>query len=147
MVRAVRTALEPPVSALDVPESPRLVRLENIQHLETPIAAALRGAANLIDLLLACTRRPRSLARRATPPSTGSSRTRPSIAAGTPAGSGGRHRRRRRAAARRCARALVAAPTRGSTPAPASSPTRTREAELAETRLKLRALLAPLLEL
>ena len=50
VVRAVRNALAPLCATLDVPESPRLLRVEGIQHLETPIAGTLRGAANLLDL-------------------------------------------------------------------------------------------------
>jgi isochorismate synthase len=50
VVRAIRDALAPLCASLEVPESPRLLRVEGIQHLETPIAGTLRGAANLLDL-------------------------------------------------------------------------------------------------
>ncbi len=50
VVRALRDALEPLCAGLDVPEAPRLLRVEGIQHLETPIAGTLRGDANLFDL-------------------------------------------------------------------------------------------------
>jgi salicylate biosynthesis isochorismate synthase/menaquinone-specific isochorismate synthase len=50
VVRALSAALAPICAGLDVPEAPRLLRVENIQHLETPIAGTLRGDANLFDL-------------------------------------------------------------------------------------------------
>ena len=50
VVRALREALAPICVGLDVPEAPRLLRVEGIQHLETPIAGTLRDDANLFDL-------------------------------------------------------------------------------------------------
>ncbi len=50
VVRALREALASLCVALDVPEAPRLLRVEGIQHLETPIAGTLRDDANLFDL-------------------------------------------------------------------------------------------------
>ncbi len=41
VVRALREALEPTCSELDVPEAPRVARFEGIQHLETPLAGEL----------------------------------------------------------------------------------------------------------
>jgi len=50
VVRGLREALAPLCVGLDVPEAPRLLRIEGIQHLETPIAGTLRDDANLFDL-------------------------------------------------------------------------------------------------
>jgi isochorismate synthase len=50
VVRALREALAPLCAVLDVPEAPRLLRVEGIQHLETPIAGTLRDDASLFDL-------------------------------------------------------------------------------------------------
>lgn len=50
VVRALREALAPICVGLDVPEAPRLLRVEGIQHLETPIAGTLREDANLFEL-------------------------------------------------------------------------------------------------
>jgi isochorismate synthase EntC len=50
VVRALREALAPLCVVLDVPEAPRLLRVEGIQHLETPIAGTLRDDAKLFEL-------------------------------------------------------------------------------------------------
>jgi isochorismate synthase len=43
VVRGITGALGEPCASLEFPESPRLLRLEGIQHLETPIAGTLRA--------------------------------------------------------------------------------------------------------
>jgi isochorismate synthase len=50
VVRAVRAVLAERCSTLDAPEAPRLLRLEGIQHLETPIAATLCNDASVVEL-------------------------------------------------------------------------------------------------
>jgi isochorismate synthase len=50
VVRALRAALEPHCESLDVPESPSLLRLEGIQHLETRFAGALASGAHLLEI-------------------------------------------------------------------------------------------------
>jgi isochorismate synthase len=51
VVRALCDALAPHCDALDVRESPRLMRLQDIQHLETPIAGHLRSRRSILELL------------------------------------------------------------------------------------------------
>jgi isochorismate synthase len=51
VVRALREALADACDALEMPEAPRLLRLERIQHLETPIAGRLRSEATVLELL------------------------------------------------------------------------------------------------
>jgi isochorismate synthase len=51
VVRALREALADCCEHLDVPEAPRLLRLEEIQHLETPIAGTLRNGPSILDLV------------------------------------------------------------------------------------------------
>jgi len=51
VVRALREALAPHCAALEVREAPRLMRLQEIQHLETPIAGRLRARGSILDLL------------------------------------------------------------------------------------------------
>jgi isochorismate synthase len=51
VVRALREALTPYCDALEVRESPRLMRLQDIQHLETPIAGRLRAPRSILELL------------------------------------------------------------------------------------------------
>jgi len=51
VVRALADALRPHCEALFVPESPRLRRLEGIQHLETPIRATLAHDLSVLALL------------------------------------------------------------------------------------------------
>jgi len=51
VVRALRDALAPYCSSLEVQESPRLMRLQDIQHLETPIAGQLREPRSILELV------------------------------------------------------------------------------------------------
>jgi isochorismate synthase len=51
VVRALCDALAPHCDALDVRESPRLMRLQDIQHLETPITGHLRARRSILELL------------------------------------------------------------------------------------------------
>jgi len=50
VVRELREALAPLCSELRAPEAPELLRLENIQHLETPISATLAQPMHVLDL-------------------------------------------------------------------------------------------------
>jgi isochorismate synthase len=50
VVRALREALGQSCDEIVVPEAPRLLRLEGIQHLETPLVGRLRGEASVIEL-------------------------------------------------------------------------------------------------
>jgi isochorismate synthase len=51
VVRALRAALESCCDDLDVPEAPRLLRLGEIQHLETAISATLRNGESILELV------------------------------------------------------------------------------------------------
>lgn len=51
VVRALCDALAPHCDPLEVRESPRLMRLQDIQHLETPIAGRLRVRRSILELL------------------------------------------------------------------------------------------------
>jgi isochorismate synthase len=51
VVRALRAVLLPHCEDLEIPESPRLMQLQDIQHLETPITGTVRGEASILDLL------------------------------------------------------------------------------------------------
>jgi len=51
VVRALRAALADVCEDLVVPQAPRLLRLSEIQHLATPITASLRNGASIIDLV------------------------------------------------------------------------------------------------
>jgi isochorismate synthase len=51
VVRALREALDDCCEALDVPEAPRLQRLGEIQHLETPITGTLRNGQSILELV------------------------------------------------------------------------------------------------
>jgi isochorismate synthase len=51
VVRALCDALAPHCDALEVRESPRLMRLQDIQHLETPITGRLRAPKSILELL------------------------------------------------------------------------------------------------
>ena len=143
VVRALREALEPLCAGLDVPEAPRLLRLEGIQHLETPIARPLRRRR--------APARPRRPAASDARPSRGAPRD-AALAwlAAHEALARGWYARRRRLARRRRGRRTRAWPAlarccaesdaqlyAGAGIVAGSRP----EAELAETRLKLRALL------
>jgi isochorismate synthase len=50
VVRALREALGESCNEIAVPEAPRLLRLEGIQHLETPLVGTLRGEASVLEL-------------------------------------------------------------------------------------------------
>lgn len=50
VVDALRATLAPLCSTLTVPESPQLLRVEGIQHLETPIEGTLLDDTSLLDL-------------------------------------------------------------------------------------------------
>lgn len=50
VVRALRSALEPLCRHLEISEAPRLLRLEGIQHLETPMEGELHEEASLLEL-------------------------------------------------------------------------------------------------
>ncbi len=51
VVRALCDALAPHCDGLEVRESPRLMRLQDIQHLETPITGHLRAHRSILELL------------------------------------------------------------------------------------------------
>ena len=51
VVRALREALADCCEDLDVPEAPRLLRLGEIQHLETPITGTLRNGESILSLV------------------------------------------------------------------------------------------------
>jgi len=51
VVRALCDALAPCCSELDVAEAPRLLKVEGIQHLETPLVGALKGEFSAIELV------------------------------------------------------------------------------------------------
>ncbi len=51
VLRALCDALAPHCDALEVRESPRLMRLQDIQHLETPISGQLRARRSILELL------------------------------------------------------------------------------------------------
>jgi isochorismate synthase len=51
VVRALREALADCCEDLDVPEAPRLLRLGEIQHLETPITGTLRNGVSILELV------------------------------------------------------------------------------------------------
>lgn len=51
VVRALCDALAPHCDALEVRESPRLMRLQDIQHLETPITGHLRARSSILEVL------------------------------------------------------------------------------------------------
>jgi len=51
VVRALCDALAPHCDALEVQESPRLMRLQDIQHLETPISGQLREPRSILELV------------------------------------------------------------------------------------------------
>ena len=50
VVRDLRDVLAPLCADLQIPESPELLRLESIQHLETPISGTLDDDAHLFDI-------------------------------------------------------------------------------------------------
>jgi len=50
VLRAIREALAPLCAGIDSPEAPRLVRLENVHHLHTPVTGTLRAPASVLAL-------------------------------------------------------------------------------------------------
>ena len=50
VVRALREALSESCDEIAAPEAPRLLRLEGIQHLETPLVGTLRDEASVLEL-------------------------------------------------------------------------------------------------
>ncbi len=50
VVRALRAAFETSCDEFSAPEAPRLLRLEGVQHLETPLRGRLRGDTTLLEL-------------------------------------------------------------------------------------------------
>ncbi|MCH2172840.1 isochorismate synthase [Myxococcota bacterium] len=50
VVRVLREALTPFCSTLEVPEAPRLLRFEGIQHLETPLVGTLKNGTSVLEL-------------------------------------------------------------------------------------------------
>lgn len=146
VVRAIRSALEPLCETLSVPEAPRLLRLDGIQHLETPIEGRLRDARSALDVAHAL---------HPTPAVAGAPRVaacawlaeHEPLARGWYAGGVGwlaANGDGDLAVALRCARIEAGEATlhAGAGIIAASDPA----AESAETRIKLRALLVPLLE-
>lgn len=53
VLRAIREALAPRCRTLDVPATPRIVRLSNIQHLYTPVTGTLHSPEPLLSLVAA----------------------------------------------------------------------------------------------
>ena len=53
VVRATREALEPLCRELSVPDSPRIMRMTGIQHLQTPIEGPAAPGVDVLDALLA----------------------------------------------------------------------------------------------
>lgn len=51
VVRAIADALRPVCATLDVAAEPQLLRLDNVQHLMTPIAGTLRAPHRVLDLV------------------------------------------------------------------------------------------------
>lgn len=147
VVRALRDALAPCCDALEVPEAPRLLRTAGIQHLETPITGRLRGSAGLLELAgrlhptPAVAGAPRAAALRWLAAHEALDRGLYAAPLGfVDAAGGGELCVALRSALVRGAEAWLYA---GAGIVAGSEP----DAELRETRLKLRAMLAPLLEL
>ncbi len=147
VVHALRAALGPLCTALVVPEAPKLLRVEGIQHLETKIEGTLLGDRSLLELAgrlhptpaVAGAPRDAALAWLA---------AHESLARGWYAGAVGYIDARGGGEVCAALRSGLVCGTdahlyAGAGIVAASDP----EAELVETRLKLRALLVPLLEL
>ena len=147
VVRALREALAPHCDALEVRESPRLMRLQDIQHLETPIAGHLRARRSILELLgsvhptPAIAGAPREAALEWLNANENLDRGWYSGPIGfTDSQGGGEFYAALRSAVLRGCEAWLFA---GAGVVDGSDP----EAELRETRLKLRAMLAPLMEI
>jgi isochorismate synthase len=147
VVRAIRGVLAPLCETLSVPEAPRLLRLHGIQHLETPVHGRLARPAHVLALVERL---------HPTPAVAGAPRAaalawlaaHEGLARGWYAGGIGwldAHGGGDLAVALRCAlvEAGAASLFAGAGVVAGSDP----QAELLETRLKLRALVAPLLEI
>ncbi|HEY5658394.1 MAG TPA: chorismate-binding protein, partial [Myxococcota bacterium] len=147
VVRELRETLAPLCRELRVPEAPTRLRLEGIQHLETPLCGTLEGDAHILDIAAAVhptsavAGAPRRAALEWLARNEPLERGWYGGAVGFVDASGGGE----------LAVALRSALLRGATAhlfagagiVPGSRP----QAELQETRIKLRALLTPLLEI
>lgn len=51
VVRALRKALRPLCSQLSLPESPSLLRMPNVQHLQTPVEGVLQSKTDILELV------------------------------------------------------------------------------------------------
>lgn len=51
VVRALRDALGPLCSQLSIPETPSLLRMPNVQHLQTPVEGMLKGKVDILELV------------------------------------------------------------------------------------------------
>jgi menaquinone-specific isochorismate synthase len=51
VLRAIRESLAPMCREIRSPESPRLVRLENVQHLHTPVTGILKSPGSVLSLV------------------------------------------------------------------------------------------------
>jgi isochorismate synthase len=147
VVRALCDALTPHCDALEVRESPRLMRLQDIQHLETPITGHLRARRSILELLgsihptPAIAGAPREAALEWLNANENLDRGWYSGPIGfTDSRGGGEFYAALRSAVLRGSEARLFA---GAGVVNGSDP----EAELRETRLKLRAMLAPLMEI
>ncbi len=147
VVRALRESLSPFCVVLDVPEAPRLARLDGIQHLETPLRGHTRSGVGVIELVEALHPTP-AVAGYPREASLAWLERTEALDRGWYAGpigfvergGGGEFCVALRSALVRGGRAELFA---GAGVVQGSDP----ENELRETRLKLRALLAPLLEI
>jgi isochorismate synthase len=147
VVRALCDALAPHCDALEVRESPRLMRLQDIQHLETPITGRLRESRSILELVgsvhptPAIAGAPRKEALEWLSANENLDRGWYSAPIGfvDPQGGGEFYAALRSAVLRGSEARLFA----GAGIVDGSDP----EAELRETRLKLRAMLAPLMEI
>jgi len=147
VVRALCDALAPHCDALEVRESPRLMRLQDIQHLETPITGRLRESRSILELVgsvhptPAIAGAPRKEALEWLNANENLDRGWYSAPIGfADAEGGGEFYAALRSAVLRGSEARLYA---GAGIVDGSDP----EAELRETRLKLRAMLAPLMEI
>jgi isochorismate synthase len=147
VVRALCEALAPHCDGLDVRESPRLMRLKDIQHLETPIAGTLCDRSSILDLLSSLHPTP-AIAGAPREAALEWLRSNENLDRGwyggpvgfTDAAGGGEFYAALRSALLRDAEARLFA---GAGVVEGSQP----EQELRETRLKFRAMLEPLLEI
>jgi isochorismate synthase len=147
VVRALCDALAPHCDALEVRESPRLMRLQDIQHLETPIEGQLRARRSILELVgsihptPAIAGAPREAALEWLKANEKLDRGWYSAPVGfADFAGGGEFYAALRSAVLRGSEARLFA---GAGVVAGSDP----EAELRETRLKLRAMLAPLMEI